>query len=65
MVLSDFSEFFDGLEPGVLGLTVDTAHLARSGVADLPGFIDLFGAFIDNLHLKDYAEDEWRIVGPG
>jgi len=49
----------------VLGLTVDTAHLARSGVEDLPGFIDAFGPFIDNLHLKDYADDDWRIVGQG
>ena len=65
MVLSDFHEFFEGMEPGVLGLTVDTAHLARSGVEDLPGFIDDFGAFVDNLHLKDYADDDWRIVGQG
>jgi sugar phosphate isomerase/epimerase len=65
MVLSDFDEFFDGMEPGVLGLTVDTAHLARSGVEDLPGFIDRFGPFVDNLHLKDYADDDWRIAGQG
>ena len=67
MVLEDFREFFDGLEPGVLGLTVDTAHLARSGIADLPAFIDEFGPFVDNLHLKDYtrATDEWRLFGEG
>ncbi|GAA1980192.1 sugar phosphate isomerase/epimerase [Microbacterium pumilum] len=65
MVLSDFHEFFEGMEPGLLGLTVDTAHLARSGVEDLPGFIDEFGGFVDNVHLKDYADDDWRIVGRG
>ncbi|NQX25839.1 sugar phosphate isomerase/epimerase [Microbacteriaceae bacterium VKM Ac-2854] len=70
MELADFREFFDGLEPGVLGLTVDTAHLARSGVEDLPAFIDEFGAFVDNLHLKDYSlpvgrDGEWRVLGEG
>lgn len=70
MVLEDFREFFDGLEPGVLGLTVDTAHLARSGLSDLPGFIDEFGSFVDNLHLKDYSipvgrDGEWRLLGEG
>ena len=67
MVLEDFREFFDGLEPGVLGLTVDTAHLAKAGIADLPGFIDEFGPHVDNLHLKDYdhATSAWRLFGQG
>ena len=70
MELADFREFFDGLERGVLGQTVDTAHLARSGVEDLPGFIDEFGAFVDNLDLKDYSvpmgrDGEWRVAGEG
>ena len=65
MVLSDFHEFFEGMEPGVLGLTVDTAHLARSGVEDLPGFIDAFGPFVDNLHLKRYADARVAERGPG
>jgi inosose dehydratase len=70
MVLEDFREFFDGLQPGVLGLTVDTAHLAKSGIDDLPAFIDEFGGFVDNLHLKDYVssgvgEGEWRLFGDG
>jgi inosose dehydratase len=70
MELEDFREFFDGLEPGVLGLTVDTAHLAKSGIADLPAFVAEFGAYVDNLHLKDYAAGpggtgEWRLFGEG
>jgi sugar phosphate isomerase/epimerase len=70
MELEDFREFFDGLEPGVLGLTVDTAHLARSGIEDLPGFIDEFGPYVDNVHLKDYSvragrDGEWRLFGEG
>ncbi|KQQ05895.1 MULTISPECIES: sugar phosphate isomerase/epimerase family protein [unclassified Rathayibacter] len=70
MELTDFREFFDGVEPGVLGLTVDTAHLARSGVEDLPGLIDEFGAYVDNVHLKDYSvpvgrDGEWRVAGDG
>lgn len=70
MELADFREFFDGVEPGLLGLTVDTAHLARSGITDLPGFIDEFGPYVDNLHLKDYSvpagrAGEWRLAGEG
>lgn len=64
MTLSDFREFFDVVEPGELGLTIDTAHLAKSGVTDIPALIEEFAPYIDNLHLKDY-DGQWRLFGEG
>lgn len=61
----DVEQFFAAVEPGTLGLTVDTAHLAKSGVADIPGFIRRFAAVIDNVHLKDFDGDQWQLVGRG
>jgi sugar phosphate isomerase/epimerase len=61
----DFEVFFGAVEPGTVGLTVDTAHLAKSGIADLPGFVRDFAGVIDNLHLKDFADGEWRLLGQG
>ncbi|KAA9106601.1 sugar phosphate isomerase/epimerase family protein [Microbacterium rhizomatis] len=65
MLPEDVREFWSAIEPGAVGLTVDTAHLAKSGVTDIPGFIREFAPIIDNIHLKDYAEGEWRLVGQG
>lgn len=65
MLPEDVREFWGGIEPGVIGLTVDTAHLAKSGVSDIPGFIREFAPIIDNVHLKDYAHGQWKLVGQG
>jgi inosose dehydratase len=65
MTPDDVRVFFDAVEDGAVGLTVDTAHLAKSGVDDLPGFIREFAPVIDNIHLKDYADGEWRLLGAG
>jgi sugar phosphate isomerase/epimerase len=59
----DFGVFFSAA--GHVGLTVDTAHLAKSGITDVAGLIRDFGPVIDNVHLKDYAAGEWRILGQG
>lgn len=64
MTLADFREFFDHVEPGELGLTIDTAHLAKSGVADIPALIEEFAPYVDNVHLKDY-DGRWRLLGEG
>jgi sugar phosphate isomerase/epimerase len=61
----DFEVFFGAVEPGTVGLTIDTAHLAKSGITDLPGFVRDFAGVIDNLHLKDFADGEWRLLGQG
>ncbi len=61
----DFDTFFDAIEPGTVGLTIDTAHAVKSGIADVGGLIRDFGSVIDNFHLKDYADGEWRVLGQG
>ena len=65
MTPHDVRVFFKAVQPGTVGLTVDTAHLAKSGVEDIPAFIGEFGPVIDNVHLKDYADGEWRLLGEG
>ncbi|GAB3398760.1 hypothetical protein GCM10027568_36220 [Humibacter soli] len=65
MTPDDVRAFFGAVEDDAVGLTVDTAHLAKSGVADIPAFIAEFAGVIDNIHLKDYADGEWRLVGRG
>jgi inosose dehydratase len=59
----DFGVFFSAADH--VGLTVDTAHLAKSGVTDVPALIRDFAPVIDNIHLKDYDAGEWRILGRG
>ncbi len=61
----DVRAFFGAVEPGTVGLTMDTAHLAKSGVSDIPAFVAEFGSLIDNVHLKDYADGRWRLLGEG
>ncbi len=63
MIYDDFCAFFSAADH--IGLTVDTAHLVKSGVTDVPGLIRDFGPVIDNIHLKDYADGEWRLLGQG
>lgn len=64
MVTEDAREFFGALPDATVGLTVDTAHLAKSGVHDIPGFLAEFAGVIDNIHLKDFDGD-WRLLGDG
>jgi sugar phosphate isomerase/epimerase len=59
----DFDVFFSAANH--VGLTVDTAHLAKSGVADIAGLIRDFSSVIDNVHVKDYDQGEFRILGRG
>ena len=64
----DFDVFFDAVDaaaPGSVALTVDTAHLAKSGVTDIPGLIRDLAAVIDNIHLKDFRDGEFRLLGEG
>ena len=64
MTPDDMAVFYDAAEPSTVGLTVDTAHLAKSGVADMGGLIRRFAHVIDNFHLKDFDGD-WRVLGEG
>lgn len=62
---ADVEVFFGAAAPGSIGLTADTAHFARSGVADIAGIVRDFAGVIDNFHLKDYADGQWRVLGEG
>lgn len=62
---ADFDAFFDAVEDGAVGLTVDTAHLVKSGVDDIAGVVRDFAGAIDNFHLKDFADGRWRVLGEG
>lgn len=65
MTRDEIEAFFSMVRPGTVGLTVDTAHLVKSGVTDVPGIIREFRTVIDNLHLKDFANGEWQVLGHG
>ena len=69
MYRDDISTFFDevtklGKEDAVR-LTIDTAHLVKSGINDVAGVIRETSAHIDNFHMKDFANGEWRVLGYG
>lgn len=60
---ADFDVFFSAAKH--VGLTVDTAHLVKSGITDVAKLIRDFSGVIDNIHAKDYSQGEWRILGRG
>ncbi|MBM7789324.1 sugar phosphate isomerase/epimerase family protein [Tenggerimyces flavus] len=61
----DFDVFFDAADHDAVHLTVDTAHLVKSGITDVAGLVRDFANVIDNLHLKDFADGQWRLLGEG
>jgi inosose dehydratase len=61
----DFEVFFDAVEGDTVGLTVDTAHLVKSGVNDIAGLIRDFRPVINNFHLKDFVDGEFKVLGTG
>lgn len=61
----DFDIFFNQIKENTIGLTVDTAHLVKSGITDAAEIIRSFGHVIDNFHLKDFDQGEWRVLGQG
>ena len=65
MLPEDHEVFFAQGGETPYGLTVDTAHLVKSGVTDVAGVIRDFGPSIDNFHIKDIAGGEWAVLGDG
>jgi sugar phosphate isomerase/epimerase len=61
----DFEVFFGAVRDNTLRLTVDTGHLLKSGVTDISALLTDFAAVIDNIHLKDYEDGEFRLLGQG
>ena len=49
----DLDKLCAHLDPGVCGLTFDTAHADKGGMRDLAAAIRKLGPFITNVHLKD------------
>lgn len=62
---ADFDTFFGAATPGTIGLTLDTAHLQKSGVFDIAGIVSDYAAFLDNVHLKDFAQGQFKTLGRG
>jgi len=65
MTRADLDRFFALVGDSAVGLTVDTAHLAKSGVTDVAAVIRDFHPFLDTIHMKDFADGEWRVLGEG
>jgi inosose dehydratase len=60
---ADFDVFVSAADH--VGLTVDTSHLAKSGITDIAGLIRDLGGVIDNVHVKDFSHGEFQILGRG
>lgn len=61
----DLTIFFEAVPDGTVGLTLDTAHLWKSGVHDIAAVIYHFNGILDNVHLKDFAGGEFQTLGRG
>jgi sugar phosphate isomerase/epimerase len=61
----DFAIFFDTVDEGAVRLTVDTAHLVKSGIDDIAGIIREYRHVLDNMHMKDFAGGDFKVLGQG
>lgn len=65
MYREDFAVFFDAADDRFVKLTVDTAHLVKSGITDIAGIISDYRHVIDNMHIKDIADGVFKVLGQG
>ncbi len=65
MYRQDFEVFFEAVNDQPVRLTVDTAHLVKSGIADIAGIIRDYRQVIDNMHIKDFADGAFKLLGQG
>ncbi|GHO46931.1 sugar phosphate isomerase/epimerase family protein [Ktedonospora formicarum] len=65
MYRQDFSVFFEAIVDNTVKLTIDTAHLVKSGIDDIAGMIRDYRHIIDNIHVKDIKKGEFRVLGQG
>lgn len=54
---ADIARLLERLDPSICGLTLDTAHAAKAGVADVSRLVERFAGHLINVHLKDIAPD--------
>ena len=52
----DLAMLFEHLEPKVCGLTLDTAHAAKTGIKDIASLVHRFRDYLSNVHLKDVSD---------
>lgn len=57
MLPRDIQVFFEAVTPGTVGLTLDTAHMWKSGQDDVGSVVVRFADVLDNVHLKDCRDD--------
>lgn len=65
MYRQDFATFFEAVDDQAVRLTVDTAHLIKSGINDIAGVLREYRQVIDNVHVKDIADGEFKVLGQG
>ena len=65
MYRQDFEVFFDAVDTESVKLTVDTAHLVKSGIDDIAGIIRDYRSVLDNIHLKDIKQGVFTLLGQG
>jgi inosose dehydratase len=57
MFWDDIERFFAQVQPGSLGLTIDTAHMWMAGEDELGAAVERFSGILDNVHVKDCRDD--------
>ncbi|GHO73877.1 hypothetical protein KSD_16480 [Ktedonobacter sp. SOSP1-85] len=65
MYCEDFEVFFDAVSDQSVTLTVDTAHLIKSGINDIAGVLRDYRHVLDNVHLKDITDGAFKVLGQG
>lgn len=65
MYRQDFAVFFDAIDDQAVRLTVDTAHLVKSGITDIAGILHDYRHVVDNIHMKDIARGSFEVLGQG
>jgi inosose dehydratase len=65
MYRQDFEVFFEAVGGAPVRLTVDTAHLVKSGIDDIAGIMRDYRQVIDNMHIKDFADGAFKLLGQG
>jgi len=54
---ADIARLLEIVDPTLCGLTLDTAHAAKAGIADVAQLVRRFKGHLLNVHLKDLATD--------
>ncbi len=62
----DIARLLERLDPKICGLTLDTAHAAKAGIAQVERLAVRFQSHLLNVHLKDLASDgQFCALGQG